>query len=62
MDDEGKVIESCVESQNATIVVQELLLALNSTTTERLLHVLLETGVTNLFLGNLLISEAVHWN
>jgi hypothetical protein len=60
VDDEGKVVEAGEESQNTTIIIQELLLALHTATTEGLLHILLERGVADLWLGDLSVSKEVH--
>jgi len=61
MDDEWQIIKTGVEAQNATIIIEELFLASNTTTSKRLLHILLQTWITNNWLRDLLISEAVHW-
>jgi len=42
MDNEGKVVEAGEEPKDSAVVIEELLLALNTATTEGLLHVLLE--------------------
>ena len=62
VNDEWKIIESSVESEYSSVIVEELLLRLYSTTTKRLLHVLSQRGITKLLLWDLVISEAVHWN
>jgi hypothetical protein len=59
VDDEGEFIETGVEAEDSAVVIQELLLALHSSTTEGLLHVLLQTGVSELLLGDLLLSKTV---
>jgi hypothetical protein len=61
MDDEWQIIKTGIETQNATIIIEELFLASNTTTSKRLLHILLQTWITNNWLRDLLISEAVHW-
>lgn len=62
VDDEGKFVESCKETEDSTVVVKELFLALHSATSERFFHVLLETGVSDDRLGDLLIGKAVNGN
>ena len=62
VNDEGELVKSCKETEDSAVVVKELLLALHSATTERFFHVLLEAGVTDNGLGDLLISETVDWN
>ena len=59
VDDEGQIVEATVEAEDTSIVIKELLLALHSATTEGLLHILLQAGVSELLLGDLFLSEAV---
>ncbi len=59
VNDKGEVVEAGVETQDSAIVVEELLLALHSATAKGLLHILLEAWVSELLLGDLLLSEAV---
>ena len=59
VDDERQLVEARVETQHSAVVIQELLLALHSATTERLLHVLLQTGVSEFLLRDLFLGEAV---
>ena len=62
VNDERKIIESSVESEYSSVIVEELLLRLYSTTTKRFLHVLLQRGIAELLLWDLVVCEAVHWN
>jgi hypothetical protein len=62
VNNEGEVVEAGVEPEDAAVVVQELFLALHAATTERLLHVLLQGGVTEDGLRDLLLREAVNWD
>ena len=62
VNDEREVIESSVEPQDSSVVVEELLLRLYSTTTKRFLHVLSQRGIAELLLWDLVVCEAVHWN
>jgi hypothetical protein len=60
VDDEGKIIEATVEAEDTSIVIKELLLSLNTATTERSLHVLLQRGVTDNGSGDLALREAIN--
>jgi hypothetical protein len=62
VNDEGQFVKSCKETEDSAVVVKELLLALHSATSERFFHVLLEAGITDNWLGDLLISETVNGN
>jgi hypothetical protein len=46
VDDVWEVIEATVETQNTTIVVEELFLALHAATAQRLFHIFFQTGIT----------------
>lgn len=59
VNDEGEFVETGVEAEDSAVVIKELLLALHSPTTEGLLHILLQAGVSELLLGDLFLSEAV---
>ena len=59
VNDEGEFVEAGVEAKDSAVVIKELLLALHSSTTKGLLHVLLQTGVSELLLGDLFLSKAV---
>jgi hypothetical protein len=59
VNDEGEFVETRVEAEDSAVVIKELLLALHSATTEGLLHILLQAGVSELLLGDLFLSEAV---
>ena len=59
VDDVGQVVKATEEPQNASIVVEELLLAFNTAASERFFHVLFQTGVMELFLGDLSVRKAV---
>ena len=59
VDDERQLVEARVETQHSSVVIQELLLALHSATAERLLHVLLQTGVSEFLLRDLFLGKAV---
>ena len=62
MDDEGKIIETGVESEDLSVVVEELFLRGHSATTERLLHELFQFGVSKLRLLDLGFSKGVQRN
>jgi hypothetical protein len=62
VNDEWEIIKSRIEPQNATIVVKELLLALNTATTEGFFHILLEGWVAEYWLRDLLVGKAIHWD
>ena len=59
VNDEGELVEAGVEAKDSAVVIKELLLALHSSTAKGLLHVLLQTGVSELLLGDLFLSKAV---
>jgi hypothetical protein len=62
MDDEWEVIKACEETQNSAIVIEELLLALYTTTTKRFFHIFLQRRVAKLRLWNLRVSKAINWD
>jgi len=57
--DVGQVVAACEETQDAAIIVQELLLGLNLATTETLLHEVSHLGVVDSRLGDLRLLEVV---
>ena len=62
VDDERQVVPSCVEAEDFTIVVQELLLRGHTAATERFLHELLQVGgFLNLRLLVLSLGKVVPW-
>jgi hypothetical protein len=61
MNDEWKIVKASEEAEDASIVVQELLLALHSSTTKRFLHIFLEARVSELGFRNLSFSKAILW-
>jgi hypothetical protein len=59
VDNEGKFIKTGKEAENFAVVIKELLLALDSATTEGLFHIFLKAWVSELFLRDLFLGEAV---
>ena len=62
VNDEGKFVEAGEEAEDLSVVVEELLLALDSATAKRFLHVLLEAGISEFLFWDLFISKAVSRN
>ena len=60
MDDERKIIKAGIETKDFTIVVEELLLALHSATTERFFHVLFQRWVSKDRFGDFALSETIN--
>lgn len=60
VDDERKIVKAGIETKDFAIVVEELLLALHSATTERFFHVLFQRWVSNDRLGDFALSETIN--